>query len=76
MSGLICGYFWEMWNWKILAHWQYSIPYVSRYYIFAMPILGYLGYLPFGLECLVIAFSVVGLLPGEIGRETRSVSGF
>jgi hypothetical protein len=59
MAALICGFFWEMWNWKSLAHWEYSIPYVDRYHIFAMPILGYLGYLPFGLQCQVIATNVV-----------------
>ncbi len=61
LAGLVCGFFWEMWNWKSLAHWQYSIPYVDRYHIFAMPILGYLGYLPFWLECLVIADNFVDL---------------
>jgi len=50
-----------MWNWKILARWQYFIPYVDRYHLFAMPIL---GYLPFGLQ--VIALSAVGLLPGDM----------
>ena len=59
LAALICGFFWEMWNWKSLAHWEYSIPYVDRYHLFAMPILGYLGYLPFGLECQVITATVV-----------------
>ena len=52
---LICGFFWEMWNFYSLAKWEYSIPYVQRFEIFEMPLLGYAGYLPFGLECLVIA---------------------
>jgi len=69
LAGLICGFFWEMWNWKSLAHWQYSIPYVDRYHIFAMPILGYLGYLPFGLECQAIALSAVSLLPGDMSQD-------
>ena len=55
LAALVCGFFWEMWNWQSLAHWQYSIPYVDRFHIFAMPVLGYAGYLPFGLECLVVA---------------------
>ncbi len=54
MAALICGFFWELWNWKSLAHWQYSIPYVDCYHLFAMPIIGYLGYLPFGLMCQVL----------------------
>ena len=54
VSGLICGLFWEMWNAGSLAHWSYSIPYAQRFMIFEMPVLGYAGYLPFGLECAVI----------------------
>jgi len=37
-----------------LARWEYSIPFVYRFKIFEMPILGYAGYLPFGLECAVV----------------------
>lgn len=55
LSGLICGFFWEMWNINSLAHWQYSIPYVQRFEIFEMPLLGYLGYLPFGVLCGLFA---------------------
>jgi hypothetical protein len=55
LASLICGVFWELWNWHSLAHWRYAIPYVDRFHIFAMPLLGYAGYLPFGLECAVIA---------------------
>ena len=55
VAALICGVFWEMWNWKSLAHWEYGLPFVHRFKIFEMPLLGYAGYLPFGLECLVLA---------------------
>ena len=55
LAALICGLFWEMWNYYSLAHWTYAIPYVDRFHIFEMPLLGYAGYLPFGLECAVIA---------------------
>ena len=55
VSGLICGFFWEMWNVNNLAHWKYSIPYVQRFEIFEMPLLGYLGYLPFGIFCGLFA---------------------
>ena len=54
LAALFCGFFWEMWNYYSLAKWQYSIPFVYRFKIFEMPILGYAGYLPFGLECAVI----------------------
>lgn len=55
LAALICGFFWEMWNFYSLAKWKYSIPFVHRFEVFEMPLLGYAGYLPFGLECLVIA---------------------
>ena len=55
LAGLVCGFFWEMWNFGSLAHWEYSVPYVQRFEIFHMPLLGYSGYLPFGLECLAVA---------------------
>ena len=54
LAALICGLFWEMWNYFSLARWEYSIPFVHRFLIFEMPILGYAGYLPFGLECTVV----------------------
>jgi hypothetical protein len=60
LAALICGFFWEMWNYYSLAKWKYSIPFVHRYPIFEMPILGYAGYLPFGLECAVIADIFIG----------------
>jgi hypothetical protein len=43
-----------MFNFYSLARWQYSIPYVQVLHLFEMPILGYAGYLPFGLECGLI----------------------
>jgi len=55
LAALICGFFWEMWNHYSYPKWEYSIPYVQRFQIFEMPLLGYLGYLPFGLQCRVVA---------------------
>jgi hypothetical protein len=55
LSALICGGFWEMWNYYSYARWVYAVPFVQAFHIFEMPLLGYAGYLPFGLECAVIA---------------------
>jgi hypothetical protein len=54
LAAVVCGMFWEMWNYFSLAKWEYSVPLVNRFQIFEMPLLGYAGYLPFGLECVVI----------------------
>lgn len=62
VSALICGFFWEMWNYHSAAKWIYSVPFVGRFRIFEMPILGYAGYLPFGLECAVVADWFLGYL--------------
>ncbi len=58
LAALVCGFFWEMWNYWSLIKWHYTIPLVNRFQLFEMPILGYSGYLPFGLECAVIGESV------------------
>lgn len=63
LAALICGFLWEMWNANSYAKWVYTIPFVDRFHLFEMPLLGYTGYLPFGLECMAIA----GLL--EKGRR-------
>ena len=67
LAALVCGFFWEMWNAFSLAQWRYSIPFVHRFEIFAMPLLGYAGYLPFGLECAAIADLLEGLAPRAVG---------
>jgi len=54
VAALICGFFWEMWNHYSYARWVYRIPFVHRFQMFEMPLLGYAGYLPFGLQCTVV----------------------
>ena len=60
LAAIICGVFWEMWNMYSLARWVYEVPYVGRFKIFEMPLLGYAGYGPFGWECAAVAM-VCGL---------------
>ncbi len=55
VAALICGIFWEMWNYYSLARWIYSVPLVHTFPIFEMPVLGFAGYPPFGLECLAVS---------------------
>ncbi len=64
-AAVICGVFWEMWNFFSLAKWQYSIPFVHRYQIFEMPLLGYAGYLPFGLQCAAVGSLVEEMIPAD-----------
>jgi hypothetical protein len=49
-GALICGFFWEMWNYFSYPKWVYSTPGAQFLHIFEMPLLGYGGYLPFAWE--------------------------
>lgn len=69
VAALICGFFWEMWNFRSLARWIYTVPFVQAFHVFEMPILGYAGYLPFGLECAVIADRVAAASRQDPARK-------
>lgn len=77
-AGLICGFFWEMWNFWSMPYWAYSVPYADRFHLFEMPLLGYGGYLPFALELYAAYHLVRSFLPLQssspllIDRETPS----
>lgn len=64
LSAMLNGFFWEFWNYGS-AHpvqpvtnpnyWVYDIPYINVIHIFSeMPLLGYMGYMPFGILAWVI----------------------
>ena len=67
LGALICGWFWEMWNHWALPKWEYDIPGVGFFHVFQMPLLGYGGYLPFGLEVFAVYHFLAGLV-GSLGR--------
>ena len=50
VGALVCGFFWEMWNYYSFPKWSYHIPALDFLRIFEMPLLGYGGYIPFALE--------------------------
>ena len=54
VGSLICGFFWEFWNYFAYPKWVYQVPFVDFLHIFEMPILGYLGYLPFSMELFAL----------------------
>ena len=47
LAGLLCGALWEFWNFWANPQWIYHLPYLDFLHIFEMPVLGYLGYIPF-----------------------------
>ena len=71
---LICGFFWEMWNFYSYPKWVYQVPFVNFLRAFEMPLLGYGGYLPFSLELFALYHLVMGLLKQEENRGFIQVS--
>ncbi|HKJ26691.1 MAG TPA: hypothetical protein VJ965_03550, partial [Anaerolineales bacterium] len=65
MGALVCGFFWEMWNFYSFPKWVYHVPFVDFFHVFEMPILGYGGYLPFAMEL----FAMFHLFAGIFGRK-------
>lgn len=61
LAGIICGFFWEFWNYWAVPKWTYDIPFVGFFKIFEMPILGYLGYFPFAFELYAMYWFVRSL---------------
>lgn len=53
------------------AYWQYSLPYVDAFHIFEMPLLGYSGYLPFGVYCWIwwISWAYMLNIPSRFYKE-------
>jgi hypothetical protein len=51
LSGLICGVLWEFWNYWAISKWTYTVPYLGDVKLFEMPVLGFLGFPPFAVEC-------------------------
>lgn len=62
IGSLICGFFWELWNYYAWPKWVYHLPFAEFWYVFEMPLLGYLGYLPFSLELYCLYQLLAGLL--------------
>lgn len=77
LSGFVCGWLWEFWNYWAAAKWHYIFPVLQQWKIFEMPVPGYLGFLPFALECFVMyvtAAWAVRLLKPETGRQQEDAT--
>jgi hypothetical protein len=69
LAGLVCGLLWEFWNYWAVTKWEYSVPYLGHIKLFEMPVLGFLGFLPFAVESYAIYVFIRRLLPIE--RQVR-----
>lgn len=57
-SGIVCGFLWEFWNFWAGSKWIYTAPFTPGIRIFEMPVVGFLGFLPFAVEYFVFYHTV------------------
>ncbi len=69
LAGLLCGVLWEFWNFWAATKWEYEVPYLGNIKIFEMPVLGFLGFMPFAVESYAIYVFLRRLIP--IKRQVR-----
>ncbi len=68
LGTLLCGFFWEMWNYHSFPKWIYHVPgFDQGPHLFEMPLPGFLGYLPFALEL----YAMMNLLHHLLGRSNK-----
>lgn len=74
VSGLWMGFLWEFWNFWAGSKWVYHLPYPSPFSVFEMPLTGFLGFLPFGVEFYVMYQTALLLTEKLGGRPSRRPS--
>ncbi|HZQ07867.1 MAG TPA: hypothetical protein VFD70_14885 [Anaerolineae bacterium] len=62
LATLICGFFWEMWNFWAFPKWYYTVPIIGFWKVFEMPLLGFVGYIPFSWELYALYQFICGIL--------------
>jgi hypothetical protein len=62
LSGWVCGWLWEFWNYWAAAKWLYIFPIFQQWKFFEMPAPGFLGFPPFALECFTMYVTAAWLI--------------
>lgn len=62
IAGWVCGWLWEFWNEWAAAKWHYIFPMFQQWKVFEMPAPGFLGFLPFAVECFTLYAFAAGML--------------
>ncbi len=71
LGGLLCGLMWEFWNYWAGSKWIYTVPFFGKWKLFEMPILGFLGFPPFALECWIL-YHLLKAIPRHIHSRAYS----
>jgi hypothetical protein len=53
-AGMVCGILWELLNFWARAKWIYTVPFFEGGKLFEMPLLGFLGFLPFAVSAYAL----------------------
>jgi hypothetical protein len=64
-GGILCGLLWEFWNYWAITKWTYHLPFLGEFEnirYFEMPALGFLGFLPFAIECWAVLNVIIALM--------------
>jgi hypothetical protein len=67
-AGFICGILWEFWNFWATTKWIYTVPFFEERKVFEMPLLGFVGFPPFAVECYVV-YNFISLFRHQRGWE-------
>ncbi len=73
LAGLICGALWETWNFWARTKWMYTVPGFEAMKVFEMPLVGFLGFPPFAVECIVM-LRWLGALRDRLGASGRRMA--
>jgi hypothetical protein len=79
LAGAVCGFLWELFNIRARAKWIYTVPGLEDLKLFEMPLLGFIGFPVFALECYEMyrAAVLLGVAPewempaADLGRPRR-----
>ena len=72
LGGFICGLIWEFWNYWAGSKWIYSVPFFGGLKIFEMPVLGFLGFPPFALECWIL-YHLIRAVPRHMNSPAARI---
>ena len=73
LGGFACGLMWEFWNFWAGTKWIYSVPYFGQWKIFEMPVLGFLGFPPFALECWIL-YHLLRAIPRHMDSSAARIA--
>ena len=73
LGGLLCGLIWEFWNYWAGSKWIYKVPFLGQWKVFEMPVLGFLGFPPFALECWIL-YHLLRAIPRHMDSSAARIA--